>query len=329
MKPSVHLLVIDPQNDFCDLPESCCPRHPVTGGVERPALPVPGSHADLLRVAELIERAGSAIGSLTLTLDTHLRCDIAHPGFWAGADGTPPAPFTEIRAFDVRAGRYLPRDRGALPRVQDYLDTLEAAGRYRLMIWPVHCEQGSWGHAVHAALRTACHAWEDAGHGQVRMLTKGLNPWTEHYSAVQAEVPDDTDPDTQLNEALLATLRQADCVLIAGQAASHCVKATTEHIVQHIGAEHIGKLVLLTDCMSPVAGFEAAASAFLHDMQGQGVRLARAAEVLPDLAGSDSGPRLRAGAPALETGAPAGPRNAQAQVATAAPQAHDAAAAAA
>jgi|GEM_PF-6949980 len=41
-------------------------------------------------------------------------------------------------------------------------------------------------------------------------------PWTEHYSAVLAEVPDDEDPDTQLNQALIDRLDTADTILIAG-----------------------------------------------------------------------------------------------------------------
>ena len=38
----------------------------------------------------------------------------------------------------------------------------------------------------------------------------GANPWTEHYSAVQADVPDPQDPATQLNRALVE--RNANCV---------------------------------------------------------------------------------------------------------------------
>jgi hypothetical protein len=44
----------------------------------------------------------------------------------------------------------------------------------------------------------------------VRKVTKGENPWTEHYSAVQAEVPDDDDPRTQLNRTADRRLDQAD-----------------------------------------------------------------------------------------------------------------------
>lgn len=42
MPRSVHLLIVDPQNDFCDLPEPYLPRDPMTGQARQPALPVPG-----------------------------------------------------------------------------------------------------------------------------------------------------------------------------------------------------------------------------------------------------------------------------------------------
>jgi nicotinamidase-related amidase len=114
-----------------------------------------------------------------------------------------------------------------------------------------------------------------------KKITKGSNPWTEHYSAVQAEVPDPGDPDTQLNQALIDQLDQADMILIAGEAGSHCVKASTEHIVAHLPRPQ--RVVLLTDCMSPVSGFAPQQDAFLADMRSRGVRLATTQAVLPEL----------------------------------------------
>lgn len=72
MKPATHLLIIDPQNDFCDLPEA---RRPA--GVA-PALPVPGADADLRRLAALIRATGDHLDEITVTLDSHQRLDIAH-----------------------------------------------------------------------------------------------------------------------------------------------------------------------------------------------------------------------------------------------------------
>lgn len=282
MKHNLHLLIIDPQNDFCDLPPSHRPVQ-ADGSLATPALPVSGAHADMLRVAELIDMGRQGITGISVTLDSHHRLDVAHPTFWTGAGGGAVSPFTEITAADVRAGRFLPRDAASLPRALAYLDALETAGRYRLMVWPVHCEIGTWGHNVHADVRAAYNRWEDAALGIVGKVVKGTNPWTEHYSAVMAEVPDADDPATQLNRGFIDLLRQADRVYITGEAGSHCVKATTEHIVDQFGPADARKLVLVTDCMSPVAGFAPQYDAFVRDMLARGVRTATAADVLPEL----------------------------------------------
>jgi nicotinamidase/pyrazinamidase len=282
MKRNLHLLVIDPQNDFCDLPLNYCPTN-ADGTVTAPALPVPGAHADMLRLSELVSQGLRGITGITVTLDSHHRVDIAHPTFWAGANGEAVVPFTEITANDVRARKYLPRNPAALPRTLAYLDALEKAGRYRLMVWPVHCEMGTWGHNVHAEVRAAYNRWEEATLGVVNKVTKGSNPWTEHYSAVMAEVPDPDDTDTQINQGLIDLLLQTDRVFITGEAGSHCVKATTEHIVDQFGPENASKLVLVTDCMSPVAGFESQYEDFLRDMSARGVQLATTTDVLPEL----------------------------------------------
>ena len=53
MSPRTHLLIIDPQNDFCDTPEV---RRPPGA---RAALPVAGADAGMQRLAALIRAAGA------------------------------------------------------------------------------------------------------------------------------------------------------------------------------------------------------------------------------------------------------------------------------
>lgn len=287
MKRQLHLLIIDPQNDFCDLPAPYLPPDPVTAEARAPSLPVSGAHHDMLRVAALIRAGGDGLSALTVTLDSHHRYHIAHPTFWRQGDGAPVAPFTQILAAQVRAGQFAPREHHALPRALAYLDALEAAGRYTLMVWPVHCEIGSWGHNVHDAVRAAYDAWEERQLGIVAKVAKGSNLWTENYSALKAEVPDPDDAATQFNTALADTLARADRLYICGEASSHCVKATTEHLAdyveQHGGRGALARLVLLTDCISPVGGFQAQHDAFLDDMRRRGVQLATSNEILPEL----------------------------------------------
>ena len=281
MKRQLHLLVIDPQNDFCDLPADLMP-----DGCA-PSLPVTGAHQDMLRVAGLIRDGGAGLTQISVTLDAHHRYDIAHPTFWRSGSGGPVSPFTQISAQQLREGAFVPAADGALPRAQAYLDALESAGRYQLMVWPVHCEIGSWGQNIHAAVRAAYNAWEVSNLQVVAKLSKGSNPWTEHYSAVMAEVPDPQDAATQLNRAFLDTLLPAQQMYVTGEAGSHCVKASTEHIADYLQAQQgkpaLARLVLLTDCMSPVTGFAAQQRDFLAAMHERGARLATSAEVVPEL----------------------------------------------
>lgn len=281
MKRQSHLLIIDPQNDFCDLPADLIP-----DGFA-PSLPVSGAHQDMLRVAALIRDGGAGLTQISVTLDAHHRYDIAHPTFWRTGSGGPVSPFTQISAQQLREGAFVPAADGALPRAQHYLDALESAGRYQLMVWPVHCEIGSWGQNIHGAVRAAYNSWEVAQLQVVAKLSKGSNPWTEHYSAVMAEVPDPQDPATQLNIPFLDSLVSAERIYICGEAGSHCVKASTEHIADYLqaqqGRDALARLVLLTDCMSPVPGFEAQQEAFLAAMLARGARLATSTEILPEL----------------------------------------------
>lgn len=271
--PATQLLLIDPQNDFCDLPAGAGP-----AGLA-PTLPIQGAHADMQRVAAWLRRHGARIDQITVTLDAHQVFDIAHPTFWQQGDGSDVAAFTAITAAQVRSGQFQPRQPAHLQRTLAYLDALEARGRYTLMVWPVHCEIGSWGQGVHADVLAACAGWQRLQQRAVYNVFKGSNPWTEHYSALEAEVPDPRAPETCLNQALLTTLLQARRLVVAGEASSHCVRATVEHLLEHAPADFAPRVLLLTDSMSPVSGFADQHQAFLQRMQAAGVQLSTTADL--------------------------------------------------
>jgi len=115
---------------------------------------------------------------------------------------------------------------------------------------------------VHPSVLHAIQEWEQDKKEQAQYISKGENPWTEHYSAFMAEVPDPQDQDSQFNQELLDRLLQAEQVWICGEASSHCVKASVEHLVSRWPQEQLGRLTLLIDAMSPVAGCEGIAQEF-------------------------------------------------------------------
>jgi nicotinamidase-related amidase len=115
----------------------------------------------------------------------------------------------------------------------------------------------------------------------VDYVTKGSNIMTEHYSAVQADVPDAADVSTQINARLIKTLENADLVLIAGEARTHCLANTVRDIANNFGDDSfISKLVLLTDASSDIPGFERHAQDFMNEMVGRGMQLSTTTEFL-------------------------------------------------
>jgi nicotinamidase-related amidase len=90
----------------------------------------------------------------------------------------------------------------------------------------------------------------------------------------------------QRNTGFVQTLLAADAVVIAGQAASHCVKSTIDDLLGEIAAHDPGlarKVYLVTDCMSAVtvpdgkgglaADFTAQAEAGLQKFADAGMHL--------------------------------------------------------
>ena len=262
------LLIIDPQNDFLD--------------IEGAALPVPGAQVDMSRLADWLQLHRAAVQAITVTLDSHPSVGIERTSFWLQADGSAAAPFSVVTAAAVRAGQFCPRDAGRTPDVLAYLDALEAPGR-QLVVWPVHCVLGTWGHNIHAGLARSIADWEMHSGQLCDKVLKGMNPMTEQYSAFRAEVPRADDPRTALNQPLLTRLAAgAGLLLVAGEALSHCVAASVQDMLAHLPVARLRQTVLLTDCMSPVTGFEESGQAFLAQARAAGVRTATLAE-LPEL----------------------------------------------
>ncbi len=262
---NLEFLIIDPQNDFSDSPGA--------------NLPVPGAGEDAQRLAQLLARLNHRIDDIHVTLDTHQLVDIAHPVFWLDSDGQHPAPFTQINVEDVVKSRWRTFNPQFQDRALEYVKALRDGGRYALTIWPPHCLVGTWGHNVVQPIADALRTWE-ADFARVDYVTKGHNPWTEHYSAVQADVPDPEDPTTLLNTRLIETLEQADLVVLSGQALSHCVANTVRDIADNFGDDSIKKLVLIEDTSSPVPGFEDLGKQFVADMKKRGMKTAKADEFL-------------------------------------------------
>jgi nicotinamidase-related amidase len=93
----------------------------------------------------------------------------------------------------------------------------------------------------------------------VRYVFKGENPYTDQFSIFEGL--DDAYPETAFNEALYARLAEFDQVTFAGEALTHCVKESILSYTRRLGRQNAAptrqELRLLTDCTSPVGGFDA------------------------------------------------------------------------
>jgi nicotinamidase/pyrazinamidase len=257
MAAKIELVVIDPQNDFCN---------------PNGSLYVKGAEEDMKRLAKMVHRLKNKLNDIHITLDSHRKVDISHPMWWKDSSGRHPNPFTMITAKDVEAGAWTTTQPGAYKRSLSYLRALEATNRYPHVIWPYHCLIGDEGHNVFPEFSAAVHAWEER-YALADFVTKGSNPWTEHFSAVKAEVPDPEDPATQVNTRFINTLENADVILVAGEALSHCLANTVRDIVSNFSKpQYVEKIHLLTDASSNVGSFEQYGEAFVRDLTKQGMK---------------------------------------------------------
>lgn len=281
MPRSIHLVVIDPQNSFCKAVPA--DQQQVLHDGE---LCVPGAWDDMERLAKMVDRIGNKLVDIHVTLDSHQYLHIAHPVFFKDENGNKPNPFTAMSAVK---GNIVGSDGKTyttmLPslhtKVLNYLQALEAGKRYPHVIWPPHCLIGTVGHAVVAPLQDALLRWSQSRYATVNYVTKGSNPYTEHFGCVRAEVPDPNDPGTQLNTDFLRMLNDADEILVSGEALSHCVCHSFRDMANEFADDSfIKKCVLLTDASSPVPGFETQAQDFVTEMTLRGMKLSTTIDYL-------------------------------------------------
>lgn len=258
----VHALLIDVQKDFC-FPEGTL----YVGGRSGT-----GAVDDSRRLAEFLYRNAAAITAITATFDTHHAHQIFFSSFWVEPDGRPPAPHRVVTVDDLDSGRLRPNPdltawlgRGQAEwlarQARYYCEQLERAGKYRLYLWPPHCVLGSDGHALVGVIQEARMFHAFLRGAPDRSEIKGRNPLSEFYSVFSTEVQGLHDggelgAGAERNTALLDALLAEDAIIVAGQAASHCVKSSIEDLLSEIQRRDPAlarKVYVLVDCMSSVA----------------------------------------------------------------------------
>ena len=272
----VHLLLIDLQKDFC-FPSGSL----FVGGQSGT-----GAMDDNARIAEFIYKNLGVITEITPTMDTHFPHQIFFGSFWVNPNGEPLDAHTMVvvgedgktlvnitPAGDVIHEGVLPNPANAswlcngnytwlCKQALFYCQELAKGvpgrpDKYALYLWPEHCMLGSPGHDLVGVIQAARMFHSYARNAANIAEIKGGNHLSENYSVFAMEVlmRHDGKPLGQKNTRFIKTIIQADMVIIAGQAKSHCVAWTIDHLLAEILAkdsELAKKVYLLGDCTSPV-----------------------------------------------------------------------------
>lgn len=263
MKNKNLLLIIDMQNDFCQ---------------PYGALYVPGAENDAMRLSRFIEINESKIDEIVLTQDNHHIIDISHPEFWTDKDGLCPQPFTLITPEDIKKRKWIPK---YFPtEASDYIEKLSEQGEFAHFIWPEHCIIGSEGAAIHNIILEAVRKWARKGRF-FNVIQKGVNPLTEHFGALRANIPIENDIQTQPNKLLIEKLSLAENIIIAGEAKSHCVANTIKQILETEAIK--GQLFVLEDAMSNVPGLEKLADPIYQQALKRGATFTTTKEIFKKL----------------------------------------------
>lgn len=228
-----------------------------------------GAMNDHDRLAQFIYSYLGDISGIIPTMDTHLPYQIFYPVAHLDQDGNYPAPGTIIGAEEYRKGKYHANPAMAVQIGADpfwlqkqfifYCEELEKSGKYQLMIWPYHCMLGSNGHRL-AGVIEEVRLFHSFARGAANIPEiKGGNPLFEEYSIFKPEVMFCFDgrpiPGAQKRTKLIKTILGGDMVIVAGQAASHCLAWTVKDLLDEILAQDTklaDKVYILKDCTSSV-----------------------------------------------------------------------------
>lgn len=256
-------------------------------------LAVPGAVEDTRRVIEWIFSNLEKLSFIAASLDSHLPFQIFFPSWWidtATGELLSSFNFTSGTLANLKAGKikpifdfnyeYAPGKK--MMWSEYYLTELEKNHKKTLAIWPFHTPLGAPEHAIEPSLMEAIYYHAGARSSQPHIEIKGSVPQTENYSIMEVEVPYSGNKAAGINADFLGLLQNYDLIYIAGQASSHCVPETIASIVRFFGSkapEVLSRIRILTDCMSPVAGFEDMAKQMFDEFSTQnGLKLVKSTD---------------------------------------------------
>lgn len=276
-----YLLLVDPQNSFCEIVPTDQQQI-----VHNGELFVAGADSDMVRLRKFMDSFKESFHRIIVTVDTHQNWHIGHPIWWIDKDGKHPEPFEKIilknnfaETDDYRfVGKreYTTSQRLKIQWATFYLSKVKTH-----IVWPPHCLFGTPGNNINAGVLDFILNWELTHKKGADYLLKGIDEDIEQYSAFDrvdlrsAMCGIHTPPHTHVNNIFTCLKR----IFIAGEALSHCVLATINDIVKQNPAL-LSKMVLLSDATSIIPGFESETEAKINDLKKQGLTVAKTTDFI-------------------------------------------------
>lgn len=227
------LLIIDPQNDFCDK----------TG-----KLYVPNSENDIDNICQLIDTKHNMFNRVIVSLDTHSINHIAAPTTWIDNNGNHPTPFTILDQHGIDQNTNTQyKSANNDDKLIEALERHYKVNKNPMIIWPNHCVVGTFGAAVVEKLNNTIYKYTNKY--IINHILKGQDIYSEQYGCFNG-------PTTVIGcESNIINLTPKN-FYVCGEAKSHCVLETIEQLLQCNIFRAGWKVFVINDCTSPVTGFE-------------------------------------------------------------------------
>lgn len=231
------LIIVDPQNDFCD-PEG--------------SLYVPGAEKDCDIIAKMIQSIDFT--DIFVTLDMHHEYSIYHNIFWNEYEEQ-----YMIVNKDNYLTKYTPRNIHDIERIKNMF----VCQHKPIDVWPVHCVIGEWGSSINPVIANALSNYTVKTTNRIKYCFKGLDPYEEEYSAFS--IPSKSGGKGIFFYWVDSYLHHSE-IYICGEAASHCVKQTLQDIMYILRTydKYDYKIKLISNATSYVKGFESVKEDFYN-----------------------------------------------------------------
>lgn len=209
------------------------------------------------------------IKQLVLTRDRHPQFHVGVPIFWKDKKGNKPQPMQPLPAGSINEGTWVPFEPNAISYYEskkpvtllEDMKNMEQAVNARgelLYIWNPHCEIGTDQEALHPDFVEAYRRWELRQLALVYHREKGMFPFRDAYSFVEAVFPHPDVSETHPDMTMIKVFEKAHQIYVMGFAENFCVFAGCRSIVRLGGKPVAEKMTILTDCVAEIPGVPSA-----------------------------------------------------------------------